>query len=141
MVVEIAEAAPEQISTVDVAQEETAQPDELQFYFASNQTDVKQADYEKLIAHAEYLIKHPDMKLKLSGHTDQSGSREYNQQLAEQRAQSVAAVLIEYGVQPAQIVTESLGEDYPTTGYEHAIYDRRVELEYSAITRLTESSF
>ena len=115
-------------------------PDTLAFYFASNESAVDQADFETLIAHARYLIQNPGMVLRLSGHTDQSGSRDYNQWLAKQRAEAVAEILIEYGVQPTQIRIESLGEDQPIAGLEHAIADRRVELEYSNEARLTEAN-
>ena len=138
---ELVEAEQEENRAPAVAEPDMPQPAELKFFFASNDTRVKQEDYEKLIAHAEYLIKHPDTKLTIAGHTDQSGPTDYNQQLAEKRARAVAEVLIEYGVQAAQIETRGYGEDYPTTALEHAIYDRRVELEYSQLTRVSENSF
>ena len=78
------------------------------------------------------------MKLKLMGHTDQSGDSEYNEKLAMKRSKSVAQVLIDYGVQAGQIITESLGEDSPISGFEHSIYDRRVEMEYTQETQLSE---
>lgn len=126
-----------EVATVSV-EPEMSKPNEMAFYFDTNKTDVKQDDYEKIISHAEYLLKNPDMKLKLIGHTDQSGDAEYNKQLAMKRSKSVAQILIDYGVQPGQIITESLGEEFPISSFEHAIYDRRVELEYTQETRLTE---
>jgi len=117
---------------------ELPQPDQITIYFETNKTDVKQADYESLISHAEYLIKNSDVKLKLIGHTDQSGDVEYNENLAMKRSKSVSQVLIDYGVQAGQIITESLGEGSPLSGFEHAIYDRRVEMEYTQETQLTE---
>jgi len=117
---------------------ESQQPDQVTVYFEINKTDVKQEDYEGLISHAEYLIKNPDIKLKLIGHTDQSGNVEYNEKLAMKRSKSVAQVLIDYGVQAGQIITESLGEESPTSGFEHAVFDRRVEMEYTQETQLTE---
>jgi peptidoglycan-associated lipoprotein len=117
---------------------EMTQPNQLTVYFETNKTDIKQEDFESLISHAEYLIKNSDVKLKLTGHTDQSGNIEYNEKLAMKRSKSVAQVLIDYGVQAGQIITESLGEDYPVSGFEHAVYDRRVEMEYTQETQLTE---
>jgi len=124
----------------DQAEPSVPQPDTLAFYFATNDSKVQQADFEKLIAHAKYLMQHPDMSLRISGHTDQSGSADYNRWLARQRAEAVARVLIEYGVQASQVHVESLGEDNPVAGLEHAIADRRVELEYAGETRLSEAS-
>jgi peptidoglycan-associated lipoprotein len=116
------------------------QPDTLAFYFATNHSGVQQADFEKLIAHAEYLMQNPTMSLRILGHTDQSGSAEYNRRLAKQRAEAVARVLIDYGVQPSQIHVESLGEDKPIAGLEHAIADRRVELQYEGETQLSDAN-
>jgi len=132
--------SPQEQSPRDQAEPSIPQPDTLAFYFATNDSKVQQADFEKLIAHAKYLMQHPDMSLRISGHTDQSGSADYNRWLARQRAEAVARVLIEYGVQPSQVHVESLGEDNPVAGLEHAIADRRVELEYAGETRLSEAS-
>jgi outer membrane protein OmpA-like peptidoglycan-associated protein len=124
--------------TVALEEKETSQPSDLVFYFDTNQSTVKQADFDALITHAEYLIKHPEIKLKLIGHTDQSGDSQYNQWLAKKRSDSVAQIFIQYGVQAEQLSMESKGEDFPVSGFEHAIYDRRVELEYSEKTQLSE---
>ncbi len=116
----------------------TSQPEQRVFYFDSNSSDIRQDDFERLIAHAEYLIKHPQIKLKISGHADISGDSLYNQQLAQKRAESTARILMDYGVLAAQIDMQSLGEDSPVAGFEHAIEDRRVELEYVIDTQLSE---
>ena len=116
------------------------QPDVATFYFATNDSSIRQEDFEKIIGHASYLMQNPDKSLRIIGHTDQSGSWEYNQWLARQRAEAVAKVLVEYGVQPTQIHIESQGEDKPIAGLEHAIADRRVELEYGSDTQLSEAN-
>lgn len=136
-----AEITPQLPVTPEQPAESVAQqPDTLALYFATNDASVQQADFEKLIAHAEYLMQNPGMSLRVSGHTDQSGSSEYNRWLAKQRAEAVARVLIDYGVQPSQIQVESLGEDKPVAGLEHAIADRRVELRYERETRLSDAN-
>ncbi len=117
-----------------------SEPEALTFYFSTGDSNVKQEDYDKLIAHADYLMQNPDKILRISGHTDQSGPVEYNQWLSEQRAKAVARILIEYGVPVAQIKTESLGASQPIAGLEHAIADRRVELEYAKETQLSEAN-
>jgi len=119
-------------------QDQVLQPSNLIFYFDTNKSAVKQDDFDVLISHAEYLIKHPEIKLKLIGHTDQSGGQKYNQWLAKKRSDAVAQVLIQYGVQADQLSMESKGEDLPVSGFEHAIFDRRVELEYNEETQLSE---
>lgn len=116
------------------------QPDDRVFYFATGDSDVKQEDFEKIIGHAQYLMQNPDKVIRISGHTDQSGPVEYNRWLSKRRAQSVAGILTEYGVNPSQIVVESMGADKPVLGLEHAIADRRVELDYMDDTRLSEAN-
>ena len=128
------------VELVESQVEEITPPTETAFYFATNDSQVKQEDYSVLIAHADYLMKHPEKTLRISGHTDQSGPAEYNQWLAKQRAEAVAKVLIEYGVAVSQIKIESLGETQPMAGLEHAIADRRVELEYSNDTQLSDAN-
>ncbi len=52
-------------------------------------------------------------EIKITGHTDSIGSREYNQKLSEKRAEAVASHLISRGVNPALISTAGAGEDQP----------------------------
>ena len=123
-----------------IADSETEKPDVSTFYFATDDSTVKQMDIGQIMRHAEYLIQHPQLKIRLTGHTDQSGPVEYNRWLAAERARAVAKLLMDHGVDPQQISTEAMGADQPVVGLEHAIADRRVELEYMDPTRLTEAN-
>jgi peptidoglycan-associated lipoprotein len=82
-------------------------------------------------AHAAYLVKFPTARVRLEGHTDERGSREYNIGLGERRAQSVRRALMLQGVSDRQITTVSYGEERPavegSTEEAHA-QNRRVEL-------------
>ena len=49
----------------------------------------------------------------IAGHTDASGTSEYNRVLGERRAQSVRSTLIAMGVSPSKLQTVSFGEDAP----------------------------
>jgi OOP family OmpA-OmpF porin len=51
----------------------------------------------------------------IEGHTDVSGSPEYNQRLSERRAESVKQYLVEHGVPAEQLRTEGFGESRPLT--------------------------
>ena len=85
-------------------------------------------------AHAGYLVKYPAARLRLEGHTDERGSREYNIGLGERRAQSVRKALMLQGVAEAQIATVSYGEERPAVeGSEESAYaqNRRVELVHA----------
>lgn len=62
---------------------------------------------------AQSLNNYPDSTVQVIGHTDNTGSASYNQDLSERRASSVAAVLIGSGVTAARIATFGMGEDQP----------------------------
>lgn len=59
------------------------------------------------------LLRHPDSTVFVVGHTDNTGSAAYNQDLSQRRAQSVASVLIEGGVSPRRLIASGRGEDQP----------------------------
>ncbi len=52
-------------------------------------------------------------EIRITGHTDSIGTREYNQKLSERRAEAVASYLISRGVNPKLITTAGMGEDQP----------------------------
>ncbi len=82
-------------------------------YFAYN-TYVVEPSYEPVLAaNAKYLLAHPAAAVRLEGHTDEVGSREYNIALGEHRANSVKEALIAKGVSGNQISTVSYGKEYP----------------------------
>jgi len=102
-------------------------------YFDFDQSNVRM-DYRDVIsAHAEYLATHPDVTVRLEGHADERGTREYNLALGEQRAMAVRSLLMAEGVADNQIVVVSYGEERPAS-YEHNeeawALNRRVELVY-----------
>jgi type II secretory pathway predicted ATPase ExeA/outer membrane protein OmpA-like peptidoglycan-associated protein len=82
---------------------------------------------------AEALAGNSDLAVKVVGHTDPSGTKEYNDQLSLQRAKAVAAVLVAGGVPAGEITTEGLGSSQPLyetaqRGTSRRSVDRRVEL-------------
>jgi peptidoglycan-associated lipoprotein len=85
-------------------------------------------------AHAAYLVRYPTARVRLEGHTDERGSREYNIGLGERRAQAVRRALMLQGVADAQITTVSYGEERPAVeGSDEAAHaqNRRVELVHA----------
>jgi peptidoglycan-associated lipoprotein len=100
-------------------------------YFDYDSSEIRSADLEVVAAHAAYLAKYPDATLRLEGHTDERGSREYNIGLGERRSQAVRRALQLQGVAEAQLTTVSYGEERPAAaGSDEAAYaqNRRVEL-------------
>ena len=66
-----------------------------------------------MAAHAKYLAANASARVRLEGHTDERGSREYNIGLGERRAQAVRRALLLQGATEAQISTVSYGEERP----------------------------
>jgi len=106
-------------------------------YFDFDSAEIKGQGTDVVAAHAKYLASHGGTRVRLEGHTDERGSREYNIGLGERRAQSVRRALLLQGAADAQISTVSYGEERPAVpGHDEAAWakNRRVEIVY-----LTES--
>jgi peptidoglycan-associated lipoprotein len=106
-------------------------------YFDFDSAEIKGQGTDVVAVHAKYLASHPSARVRLEGHTDERGSREYNIGLGERRAQSVRRALLLQGAADAQISTVSYGEERPAVpGHDEAAWakNRRVEIVY-----LTES--
>ncbi|MEE4250677.1 MAG: peptidoglycan-associated lipoprotein Pal [Alcanivoracaceae bacterium] len=102
-------------------------------YFAFDNASVPAAAFDTLRAHANYLKGNSNAKVRLEGHADERGTREYNVALAERRAQSVEKFLRVQGVSAAQIEMVSYGEEKPAAyGSDQMSWakNRRVELNY-----------
>jgi peptidoglycan-associated lipoprotein len=103
-------------------------------YFDYDRADIKPEYVSVVAAHAKYLAGSPQRRVRLEGHSDERGSREYNIGLGERRAQSVRRALMLQGVTEAQITTVSYGEERPAVqGGDESAYgkNRRVELQYA----------
>jgi peptidoglycan-associated lipoprotein len=102
-------------------------------YFDYDRAEIKPEFVAIVTAHAKYLNANANNKVRLEGHSDERGSREYNIGLGERRAQAVRRALMLQGVTEAQITTVSYGEERPAVqGSDEAAYakNRRVELVY-----------
>jgi peptidoglycan-associated lipoprotein len=104
-------------------------------YFDFDSSEIKGAGTDVVAAHAKYLAANPATRVRLEGHTDERGSREYNIGLGERRAQSVRRALLLQGASDVQISTVSYGEERPAVaGHDEAAWakNRRVEIVYLA---------
>jgi peptidoglycan-associated lipoprotein len=63
--------------------------------------------------HANNLKQHPETRVRIAGHADERGSREYNLALGQKRANAVRQALTLLGARDAQIEAVSLGEERP----------------------------
>jgi peptidoglycan-associated lipoprotein len=102
-------------------------------YFDFDSSEIKGEGTDIVAAHAKYLSKNGPMKVRLEGHTDERGSREYNIGLGERRAQAVRRALLLQGAAESQLSTVSYGEERPAAaGSDEAAWtkNRRVEIVY-----------
>jgi len=102
-------------------------------YFAYDSSEIRSEDIAVVTAQAGYLAKYRTAHVRLEGHTDQRGSREYNIGLGERRAQAVRKALLLQGVGDSQITTVSYGAERPAVeGSNEEAYakNRRVEFVY-----------
>lgn len=102
-------------------------------YFDYDRAEIRPEFVPVVAAHAKFLNGNAQRKVRLEGHSDERGSREYNIGLGERRAQAVRRALMLQGVTENQITTVSYGEERPSMqGSDETAYskNRRVELVY-----------
>ncbi len=131
----VVQTAPEPVKPMPVQPppQEPSLRDTRVIYFAFDRSDVRREDRAVVAAHAEWLADNPNQKVRLEGHADERGSREYNIGLGERRAQAVRQALMLQGVSGGQIETLSYGEERPAvrgTGEFSWQQNRRVEIVY-----------
>lgn len=103
-------------------------------YFDFDQSDLRPEYGDLLARHAQKLANNSRMTVRLEGHADERGSREYNIGLGERRSQSVRRMLLIQGASAEQISTVSFGEERPAAlGSDEEAYaqNRRVEIKYT----------
>jgi peptidoglycan-associated lipoprotein len=101
------------------------------FYFDFDSSALRPESREALDAHVE-LLKTNDRTVRLEGHTDERGTREYNMALGERRANAVRDYLVVNGIDSYRIETVSYGEERPVaygSGESSWSQNRRVELK------------
>lgn len=103
------------------------------FYFDFDIAEFKAADRETLTYHARDLASNPSKRIRLEGHADERGTREYNLALGERRANSVLNYLIVNGASRSQIEVVSYGEERPAaSGQNEQSYSRNRRVEVVA---------
>ncbi len=101
------------------------------FYFDFDVSEFRQADRDVLTYHARDLAANSSKRIRLEGHADERGTREYNLALGERRATGIQNYLIVNGASRSQIEIVSYGEERPADrGTNDSAYqqNRRVEI-------------
>ncbi len=112
---------------------EIPKPETLILYFDFDKSEVlpsAQSD-QKSSLFKEWIEKHPDAGLNISGHTDNKGTDAYNQKLGTDRAESAMKYLTGKSISPEKITTFSKGENEPVaenTSDEGRAKNRRAEI-------------
>jgi len=103
-------------------------------YFEFDSSELRAEDTETVTRHARQLAENSFLQVRLEGHADERGSREYNIGLGERRSQTVRRMLLIQGASASQISTVSFGEERPAEfGNTEDAYsqNRRVEITYT----------
>lgn len=97
-------------------------------YFAFDQSTIEASERDRLDQNAQCIGQNKGKNVFLVGHTDTSGTEEYNIALSERRAQAVADYLARLGTDPARLQVVPKGETEPTGLGDDK--DRRVEFQW-----------
>lgn len=112
-------------------------------YFATNKHNINSASQESLNKLIKIFKDYPNTNILIEGHTDNTGRAEYNMQLSEKRANSVANFFSQNGISSNRFTTKWYGEEQPK--YDNNTVDgrsknRRVEIAIIANEELKEEA-
>ena len=99
--------------------------------FEVNGADLQPGAQMELLRLVEYLKQNPDRNMLIEGHTDDTGSSDYNLQLSQLRARSVESFLVGNGVPADRVRSIGYGETRPEAPNDSATgrqQNRRVEI-------------
>ena len=106
--------------------------------FALNSADLNSQFFSALEGVGVVLKEYNKTVIEIAGHTDSSGSDQYNQTLSQRRAQAVANYLTSQGVKGERLITVGAGEAHPVASNDTEqgrASNRRVELTIVPVTR------
>ncbi|NYT42963.1 OmpA family protein [Sphingomonas sp. R-74633] len=101
-------------------------------YFTPDSVEVVPEAEPALDYVVQAMLAHPEMRARLSGHTDRVGTTDYNLGKSQRMAASVARYLSDHGILPARISTIAYGETRPAVATADGArnpLNRRVEIE------------
>ncbi len=108
-------------------------PSERVIYFDFDKSEIRTEYLDIVAQHGRFLAQNPEGRVRLEGHTDERGTREYNIALGESRAKAIARMLQLQGVSSAQTRSVSYGEELPVDdGHSNEAWakNRRVNIIY-----------
>ena len=114
----IAKQNPNHIDNINIVSYEEMKEKQLSIrinniFFDFNESKLKPESYPELNRLYNYLIENSDIKVEISGHTDNIGTDEYNINLSKARAKTVKDYLVEKGISSSRIVSNGYGKSNP----------------------------
>ena len=100
--------------------------------FDNNKDTIRSSSRRTLDKAVNVLTDNPGVRIEITGHTDDKGTREHNLDLSRRRAEAVKAYLVEAGVDESRIETAGQGPDEPidtNDTREGRANNRRIEFE------------
>jgi outer membrane protein OmpA-like peptidoglycan-associated protein len=105
--------------------------------FRTDSADLNAQFFKVLDGVAQVAKKYEKTIIEVAGHTDSTGTSEYNRQLSQRRATSVADYLVTRGVAQARLMTAAGGENHPIASNateQGRAANRRVEVTLAPLT-------
>ena len=107
--------------------------------FKTDSDEIRKQSFRTLNAAIKVLQDYPQLRISISGHTDNTGDADHNRDLSQRRAQSVKNYMVEKGIDESRLVAEGFGPDRPIAdngSRKGRARNRRVEFKLlSALTQ------
>jgi len=107
--------------------------------FTTDSAVLKPEAVELVAKLGDILVKYPEDRIRVTGHTDSTGPVAHNEELSLRRAKAVRDVLQGRGVKPEQMLVEGMGPERPIASNSTAAgrsQNRRVELHIDVPTQV-----
>lgn len=110
---------------------------DLTVQFALNSAEITGVGMQEMLNLLRFLRQYPSTTAVIEGHTDSTGTTEYNQGLSERRAQSVVQAITNSGIAAGRLTARGYGESRPIATNDTAegrAQNRRVTVVVSGTT-------
>jgi peptidoglycan-associated lipoprotein len=103
-------------------------------YFDFDRSDIRPETRSILQKNAEWLRRHPRVKVTVEGHCDERGTEEYNMALGQRRAEAAKSYLVSLGISSNRLSTISYGEERPADpGHDETAWAKNRRAEFTIV--------
>jgi peptidoglycan-associated lipoprotein len=102
-------------------------------FFEYDSYEISAAGRSVVEEHSKYLRSHPNQQIRIEGHADERGGREYNLALGQKRSDAVRKAMSLLGVAEKQVESVSFGKEKPQAlGHDEESWakNRRADVAY-----------